>query len=70
MKKTMRQSEAQRRAQWMTEFNDQVISLAPVHSGRINWSDALHFYFTGLTPAESAARYLASRPNGPEGMTQ
>ena len=64
----MKQTKAQRQAQWLTEFTDQVVSRAPAHSGRIEWPSALHFYFTGLTPAEGAARYLATRPHGPEGI--
>ena len=64
----MRQTKAQRQAQWLTEFTDQVVSRDPAHSGRIEWPSALHFYFTGLTPAEGAARYLATRPHGPEGI--
>ena len=64
----MRQTKAQRQAQWLTEFTDQVVSRVQAHSGRIEWPSALHFYFTGLTPAEGAARYLATRPNGPEGI--
>jgi hypothetical protein len=62
----MRQTKAQRQAQWLTEFTDQVVSRVPAHSGRIEWPAALHYYFTGLTPAEGAARYLAYKPNGPE----
>ena len=64
----MRQTKAQRQAQWLTEFTDQVVSRVQAHSGRIEWPSALHFYFIGLTPAEGAARYLATRPHGPEGI--
>ena len=60
----MKQSKAQRQAAWLIEFTDHVISRAPVHSGRIEWASALHFYFTGLTPADAAERYLENRPNG------
>ena len=59
---TMRQTKAQRQAQWMTEFNDQVISRDAVHAGRIDWPTAQHFYFTGLTPVDAATRYLANAP--------
>lgn len=66
----MRQTKAQRQAAWLTEFVDLVVATDGRHSGRIEWSSALHYYFTGLTPAEGSTRYLATRPNGPEGMTR
>ncbi len=63
-------TKAQRQAAWLIEFVDLVVAANFMHAGRIEWPSALHFYFTGLTPEEGAARYLATRPNGPEGMTQ
>ena len=66
----MKTTKAQRQAAWLTEFVAIVVAADSRHSGRIEWPSALHFYFTGLTPEEGAARYLATRPNGPEGMTQ
>ena len=64
----MRQTKAQRQAQWLVAFTDLMVAADGRHSGRIEWPSALHFYFTGLTPAEGAARYLATRPHGPEGI--
>jgi hypothetical protein len=64
----MRQTKAQRQSTWLIEFTDLVVAADGRHSGRIEWSSALHYYFTGLTPTEGAARYLATRPNGPENI--
>jgi hypothetical protein len=66
----MKTTKAQRQAAWLTEFVALVVAADGRHSGRIEWPSALHFYFTGLTPNEGATRYLATRLNGPEGMTQ
>ena len=66
----MKQTKAQRQAAWLIEFTDHVVSMAPAHAGRIEWPSALHYYFTGVTPTSAAIRYLAIRPNGPEGITQ
>ena len=66
----MRQTKAQRQAAWLTDFVALVVATDGRHSGRIEWPSALHFYFTGLTPDEGATRDLATRPNGPEGMTR
>lgn len=63
-------TKAQRQAEWLAAFTDLVVAADGCHSGRIEWPSALHFYFTGLTPEEGAARYLTTRPNGLEGMTQ
>ena len=61
----MKTTKAQRQAAWLAEFTDFVIAADGRHSGRIEWPTALHFYFTGLTPADAAGRYLATRPDGP-----
>lgn len=66
----MKQTKSQRQAAWLIQFVDLVVAADGRHAGRIEWPSALHFYFTGLTPAEGAARYLATRPNGPEGITR
>jgi len=59
------QTKAQRQSDWLATFADLVESADARHAGRIEWPAALHFYFSGTTPADAAARYLANRPDGP-----
>jgi hypothetical protein len=60
-----RTTKAQRQAEWLAAFSQLVTTADPRHAGRIEWPDALHFYFTGLAPADAAGHYLETRPNGP-----
>ena len=65
MKRHYGQTKAQRQADWLAQFSDIVENFDARHAGRIEWPAALHFYFSGLTPADAADRYLANRPDGP-----
>ena len=58
------QTKAQRQADWLARFSDIVTTADARHAGRIEWPAALHFYFSGLTPADAAARYIANQPKG------
>ena len=66
VKKHFGQTKAQRQAEWLATFSDAVITADARHAGQIDWPTAHHFYFSGLAPAEAAARYIANRPEGPE----
>lgn len=57
----MKKTKAQVKAEWMAEFNSQVIKLDSKHSGKIDWNTADHFYFSGLTPSEAAHKYTDER---------
>ena len=57
----MKITKAQRQAQYLAEFSDAVVTANPAHAGKIEWPSALHFYFTGVSVADAAAKYLANR---------
>lgn len=55
------ETKAQKQASWMQAFNDQVCSIEPKHSGRIEWPSAQHFYNTGLDAVTAAIQYCENR---------
>ena len=61
MKRHYAETKAQRQANWLSQFSDAVVSLAPKHAGRIEWPSALHFYHQGLNAVEAAQLYVRNR---------
>jgi hypothetical protein len=49
------------RAQWMGEFMDAVLALAPHMTGRIDWNTATHYFLTGHKAEDAAALYVENR---------
>ena len=49
------------RAQWMGEFMDAVLALAPHVAGRIDWNTATHYFLTGHKAEDAAALYVENQ---------
>lgn len=45
------------KAVWMSDFTDAVAALDPTLTRNIQWDEAHHFYFSGITPKDAAKRY-------------
>jgi hypothetical protein len=51
----------QRRAIWMSDFEDHVTKQEPRHAGKIEWDTAHHLHNTGHKPVDAARRYVNSK---------
>jgi hypothetical protein len=54
-----RQTKAQVRAQWMSEFSDGIKAVRPDHVGYIDWNSAVYHFLSGFSPADAVASYLS-----------
>jgi len=51
----------QQRKDYLYNFEQEVIKLAPQFTGKIDWNSALNFYFIKKDVKEAAAQYVANR---------
>ena len=54
-----KQTKAQARTQWMSEFSDGIKAVSPEHVGYIDWNSAVFYFHGGFSPADAVARYLS-----------
>lgn len=61
MRKHFGMTKAQRQAEWLATFSDLLTTRKPELSGRIEWPAALHYFFSGKTPADAVDSYCIAR---------
>ena len=61
MRRHYAQTKAARQADWLARFSDALLTREPALSGRIDWNAALHYFFSGATPADAVDQYCIAR---------
>ena len=61
MRRHYAQTKAERQADWLARFSDALLTREPALSGRIDWSAALHYFFSGATPTDAVDQYCIAR---------
>ena len=52
---------AQRKAEWMGRFEDELLKRAPQYRGKVEWDSANFFYYAGDSVAAAVDQYIENR---------
>lgn len=54
-------SKAAKRAQWMAEYEQELIKLHPELRGKVDWDTATFYFFKGFTPKRAAEDFAENQ---------